>query len=1014
MEPFPGRPRPQRTDSSTETQPHIQPYPDIPSQAIPIYFGGQGAQNTGTFTVGRDFQILNCGVTRKTKEDRDREALEKADGSLRERRQETLDSLRFEQMDVRYMSIKKAHRETCQWFLSDPDYISWDGSPEHKSKRLLWIKGKPGAGKSTLMKLLLRETRRARPEDTTDEHKRESILWIKGKPGAGKSTLMKLLLRETRRARPKDTIISFFFNARGNDMEKSTLGLYQSLLVQLLETDPSLQNILDNHPGRKTWSIELLKKLFEDAVKRSPETLICFIDALDECQEQEIRDMILFLNDLMGERDKFYTCFASRHYPNISVKNGRSTILENKVEHDQDIAIYLKSALQLGSGGLADQIRSEVQRKASGVFIWVVLVVSILNRDCDKGHKHAFWRRLREIPSDLNTLFHQILTHDTENEDGLLLCIQWVLFAAQPLSPRQLYYGILTGLEPENLADCNTVTDYITDDDISKFLLDMSKGLAESTRSESPTVQFIHESVRDYLLDGRGLEAIWPGISTNLTGKSHEALKRACYEFMTCMPLRKMLVQPHLLLSKDGRLPFLVYANQWILYHANQAAKHNYEQTEFLNAFPLSFWVKIHNLLNATHRSKRYSPSVSLAYVLASHNSDALISTYNIGRSCFEVENEIYGTPLFAAMAERAFEASRAILKKEISRRVPNRDLLDLDLSNSPNDTCFGNFMLYLSDFPGEISPIHCLAMGGDSQVLRIFFATQHYDINALDGRGETPLSCAVAQGHYKVVEILAEQGANINIKNNWGRTPLSVTASEGSAEFAELLINKGAEVDARDRGGQTPCSFASARGHFDVVKLLIEGGADISARDVSEQTPCFHASEGGHIDVVKFLVKKGADVSARNDSGQTPCFHASKRGHIDVIQFLVEKGADVNARDDFGRTSCFYASARGHIGVVKFLIKQGADPNAKDKFGRTACLYASFMGHIGVIGLLLDHGADVDVVDTDGWSALKLAGAFGHTRVADLLVERGAAPLQDLQEGRHERRKLNHLSLDI
>lgn len=375
-------------------------------------------------------------------------------------------------------------------------------------------------------------------------------------------------------------------------------------------------------------------------------------------------------------------------------------MLENKAEHDKDIAKYLKSARQIGSGELAEQIRSEIKDKASGVFMWVVLVVSILNRECDKGHKHAFRRRLPQVPGDLNTLFREILTRDTENERGLLICIQWVQFAAHPLSPRQLYYRILAGLEPENLADPDTVTDHITDDDISKFLLDMSKGLAESTRSESPTVQFIHESVRDFLLDGRGLDAIWPGIRTNLTGKSHEALKLACNAFMTCMPASKMLLEPRFLYSIDGRIPFLGYANQWILYHANKAAKHSHTQTDFLDTFPLADWLTIRNLFNTTY-PPRYSPAVSLSYVLASRNHDALISSQNTDRSCFDVGGERYGTPLFAAIANESIEACRAIMEKEISSRVPNRNLSHLDLSKFPNDICleFFNYNFLFTEY---------------------------------------------------------------------------------------------------------------------------------------------------------------------------------------------------------------------------------------------------------------------------------------------------------------------------
>lgn len=46
---------------------------------------------------------------------------------------------------------------------------------------------------------------------------------------------------------------------------------------------------------------------------------------------------------------------------------------------------------------------------------------------------HKLGQRLRDIPGDLHGLLCDILSHDDHDRDELLLCIQWVLFARQPL-----------------------------------------------------------------------------------------------------------------------------------------------------------------------------------------------------------------------------------------------------------------------------------------------------------------------------------------------------------------------------------------------------------------------------------------------------------------------------------------------------------------------------------------------------------------------------------------------------
>jgi hypothetical protein len=69
-----------------------------------------------------------------------------------------------------------------------------------------------------------------------------------GKPGVGKSTLIKFLYLKTKKIakdKPGALILSFFFNARSGQLEKSTLGLYRSLLWQLFEKAKDLQEVID-------------------------------------------------------------------------------------------------------------------------------------------------------------------------------------------------------------------------------------------------------------------------------------------------------------------------------------------------------------------------------------------------------------------------------------------------------------------------------------------------------------------------------------------------------------------------------------------------------------------------------------------------------------------------------------------------------------------------------------------------------------------------------------------------
>lgn len=110
--------------------------------------------------------------------------------------------------------------------------------------------------------------------DTTNLHEHHGFLWIKGKAGTGKSTLMKYMVSNARKTMRNHALLSFFFNARRENIERYTLGTYHSLSLQLLERVPALQSVLDS-PGLSNsefnaghqWSIETLKYLLEKAIE---------------------------------------------------------------------------------------------------------------------------------------------------------------------------------------------------------------------------------------------------------------------------------------------------------------------------------------------------------------------------------------------------------------------------------------------------------------------------------------------------------------------------------------------------------------------------------------------------------------------------------------------------------------------------------------------------------------------------------------------------------------------------
>jgi hypothetical protein len=566
----------------------------------------------------------------------------KQEGQQLKKQQQKLlmNSLRFEQIDARHLTIKKAHVSTCRWLLRSPQYLGW-----------------------------------LKPTAVDGNH---GFLWIKGKAGTGKSTLMKYALFNARETMKDITIIAFFFNARGANLEKTTIGTYRSLLIQLLERFPTLQHVFDSlHLSTPIiskshrWSAESLKTLLEQVILNlGGSSVFCFIDALDECEEEQVRDMIAFFERISEQallaNVQFHVCFSSRHYPHVTIRNGVELILEFQEGHDQDISTYLKDKLRIGDGKIAIEIQKLVQEKASGIFMWVVLVVAILNKEYDSGRIHVLRRRLQEIPNDLYQLFRDILTRDSHNKDELILCIQWILFAERPLTLKELYFAVLSGTEPDALSVW--VPDETTISTMKRFLLDSSKGLAEITESETSTVQFIHESVKDFLLKGSGLGRIWPELKENWEGRSQERLAQFCFRQMSIdvfstlkLPKRYTLRNFERYHSQAAKtFPFLKYAVQGILYHADAAAGCGITQEHLMQNFPVTRWIRLYNV--SLDNTSRWQKRGTLLYILAEGHRSNLIRCHSPVSRYFQNRNKLYRPPSFTNLTGRSSEGIRAVV----------------------------------------------------------------------------------------------------------------------------------------------------------------------------------------------------------------------------------------------------------------------------------------------------------------------------------------------------------------
>jgi hypothetical protein len=423
-----------------------------------------------------------------------------------------IDLLEFPEIQSRQNAIKPAHAKTCSWLLQDESYKHWiDPSKYRENGGFFWITGKPGAGKSTLLKFALQHTQRKLQLESEHQH----------------------------------MLASHFFNARGARLERCVEGMYRSIIGQILRGLPKLgADLLDKYEELRKrklnskatepeWDLGTLQTLLIVAIRNLGTTsLICFIDALDECDQDEDEDMVQFffedLKDIAIDTGvKAFTFFSNRHYPYIDLPTVKlRLVLEHQTGHDADMEEYVESKLRLGSGSARQDITARILDKSAGIFLWVVLVVNILNTEFKRGRLFAVNKWLDELPMGLSELFKDMILRDRVYMSDLLLCIQWLLVSKRPLQPEEFYDALASTDGPGRTFNQSL---NVTEDVMDRFILVSSKGLAEIQQT-SQTVQFIRESVKDFLLEEDGVASLWPEYAdpTFFMTTSHERLKRCC------------------------------------------------------------------------------------------------------------------------------------------------------------------------------------------------------------------------------------------------------------------------------------------------------------------------------------------------------------------------------------------------------------------------------------------------------------------------------------------------------
>ncbi|KAK0620578.1 hypothetical protein B0T14DRAFT_457672 [Immersiella caudata] len=806
-------------------------------------------------------------------------------------------ALSFPQMRYRESAIRDPLSKTCDWLFSHDVYQRW--------------------------------------ESRSDPTLRGRFLWVKGKPGTGKSTLMKQAVRRAKLREKTEAIVigAFFFSARGTILERSPRGMMLTLCRDLFDRDDDFKTHVIRHyksqwelhpdrgmaevPTAGWWSPdeEELQNLFMSGLSCRPNSappVVLFIDALDECEGNGARGVVRYLVTLLEAAEtagqRLELCLSSRHYPTITTARSVDIFVEDG--NPDDILLYIRSKIPNGimpDSRAVDILRNLILEKSSGIFLWVVMVIDDVLRDVDEGKAASeIEQSLEEVPGDLLPLFSTLIGTIRPNErPAAVRLIQWILLSNTAIPLKSLHAILVCsddtiqtlnagyGEQPRNSLELSLVWD-IDLERMKRNICSISRGLIEVKvdRLGTHIVQFIHESVREFFFTEGHLLFQSPNFLNIGRLMIIKTLAHAL-----CLP---RLIKSHRLFDQSQGSRFGASLDiEFLWYLAAEKLRQQAieaRQNVMLPVPIIHLAGRVTAILARRGASSQRRPR--WRSLLREAEQVAQVRGHGMGPH-IECDNQLTSCAVTLALA-----CSRLVSALEHNQSVENSSSIagfpfpvleatHMDWKTPPYSNHDGIQAAYFgsSDTPFELQLRQRKEHEAVAKLRRLASIVPKLDL--ADNEGNTVLHTASWLGMTAIVKMLLDYGCSPNVLNYYEMSPLLLACQYGHLEVVRLLLEAGADPGMRGPEGYTPLHLAVESSNSGVVDLLITHGADILATDSHRSTPLHVASKFQACERVKnALIRVGADRDAVDKDFLTPIQISLFYGFSDG---LIISGAHIN-----------------------------------------------------------------------------------------------------------------------
>ncbi|KAJ2988979.1 hypothetical protein NUW58_g3702 [Xylaria curta] len=568
---------------------------------------------------------------------------------------------------------------------------------------------------------------------------RLAVVWMHGKPGAGKSSVICATLVNS--LEDSDvTTFSYFCKYHQDDTSSQIL---KALVLKIIESSPDFSAMVFSEFVQKHRepSLRVLRTMLTGSKDKlgllhGIPTCRIVIDGLDECNPKEQKYVLEDLLQLVSVNSRGGNCkllISSRDIPEISsvlrkkMDIGVISLSNERDSLNRTIQLFIENRLRYLVGErkslhIGDKIVEDIVdimiNKADGMFLWAKLVLdSLLEVDSIRELHAAITSMPRELPQ-LYARILKALARDGRT-DKVMKVLAWLAFVKRPLKRHELLHGISITPETHILNKWDV---------LDGSVIDKCKPLVEELPDGS--IALIHFTVEEYLRTDCSIQRLDPTVW-------EEAIAFACVTVLKgglCLLDPKLPKLSQLLQILSGSFALLLYAVDFWLDHVLACASIAKLPEMSLLAQALASLKLLHNQLCSILKHNASSKDSLATPVSTDSRLEALshLSVYSICASIltlradckdksasngqeFEELTLERDSTLFSTLAAQFNESVRQLLSENFTSNDIPKDQLDR----------FRNQYLQFS-FRCRFTPCTRASLGFASEALRVSHEQLH------------------------------------------------------------------------------------------------------------------------------------------------------------------------------------------------------------------------------------------------------------------------------------------------